>query len=156
MSILTVTDITARLSVKAYSRLYAKDGGASADGAYAALIVAEAESVVRMLTAAAFPDGLDAAGGSVDPAIVGAAVDIANELAAGRHPAASEHSGYFMAGQRARSYLRALSRDNGVRSVVTADGRSRPRAVVRNTTDDSGTPTSVYSRVSDGRDRSGF
>lgn len=155
-TLFSASDIQARLSTQAYTRLYAKSGGATVDATFVSTIVAEADSAVRMITKASFPDGFDAAGGSVDPAIIGACVDIANEIAASRHPAATENSGYFLAGRRARDFLKSLNRDMDARPVTSASGRAKPRGRTNNTLDIAGEPTSIFSRISDRKDNSGF
>ena len=155
-TLFTASDIQARLSSMAYTRLYAKSGGATVDSTFVTTIIAEADSAVRMVTKAAFPDGFDATGGTVDPAIIGACVDIANEIAASRHPAATEMSGYFLAGKRARDFLKSLNRDMDARPVTAATGRAKPRARTDNQTNDAGDSTSIFSRIADQKDVTGF
>lgn len=156
MSVLSASDIQARLSTKAYQRLFAINGGTTIDAVFLALIVSEANSVGNTLTAAAFPDGFEGSGGTVDVAIVGAYCDLALEIAASRHLTANEASGYALAGKRAREYLKGLSRDRDARPVTSAAGRALPRAQVNNVSDAYGTPTNPYTRSADLKDNSGF
>ncbi len=55
-AIITSADVTGRLSTQAYARLFAKNGGATADTTFRDLIIAEANSEIRVLLRAAFPD----------------------------------------------------------------------------------------------------
>lgn len=152
-----VADIQARMSDQNFRRLYAKSGGATVDNAYVDLIIAEADSNVRMITAAAFPAGFDAPGGTVDPAIIGACVDIANEIAASRGPASTENGGYFLAGKRARTFFEALDKDRFKRPVTSAANLPQPQSSVSNITECDGvTPNNPFDRAASGSDRSGF
>lgn len=155
MAIFSSADITARLSTQAHARLFARNGGTVVDTAFRDLIVAEAESRIRMLTAAAFPAGFDAAGGTVDEALKGAGVDIACGLAASRHPSAGEGGAYVLAMTRAEEFLRKLKADQA-RPVTSAAGPARPQAGSRNLTDDAGVPTNPFNRAADGRDATGY
>jgi len=155
MALFTSSDISARLSTTAYQRLYARNGGSTVDATFLALMVAETESRVNMLTAAAFPAGFDATGGTVDVAIVGACVDICNGLAASRHPSASENGAYALAQRNAEEFLRKLKADQA-RPVTSAAGPAKPRAGNRNETDENGEYTNPYSRSADGKTFSGF
>lgn len=156
MSVLAASDIQARLSTKAYQRLFAINGGTTIDSAFLALVVSEANSVGDTLTRAAFPDGFEGTGGTVDVAIVGAYADIALEIAAARHLTANDGSGYALAGKRAREYLARLSRDKDARPATSAAGRARPRATITNVNDAYGNPTNPYVRSADGSDNTGF
>lgn len=156
MTILTRADVTGRMSTAAYTRLYARNGGATADLTFLDQCIADAESEVRMLTAAAFPGGIDADGATVDAAITRAAVKIANGLAAEGSVNANEQSSYFEAANIARSFLKRLSRDDDARSVTVPQGRPVPRAVMGGDTGDDGTPTNSYSRARNGQDITGF
>lgn len=109
MSIVTRTDLQARLSDQSFKRLYARSGGGVVDTAFADLCLAEAESEFLMIVAAQFPSGFTA---PVDVAIVGAICDLANLKAAGRHLSASEASGYDLAGRRALAFAQRLAADN--------------------------------------------
>ena len=107
----TLSDYTARLSTQAYNRLFAKDGGSTPDATYAALIVAEANSLFRTMTRAAFPDGVYTTGDTVDPAIVGCIVDLGCSIAASRHVSYDPEGGYAVGGARARAFIKELNRD---------------------------------------------
>ena len=75
-AIVTSADVTARLSTQAYARLFAKNGGATADTTFRDLCIAEANSEIRVLTRAAFPDGVYSTTDTLDVMIVGKAVDL--------------------------------------------------------------------------------
>lgn len=122
MALASAADLQARLSTQAYARLFAKNGGATADTAFRDMCLAEAQSEALTICAAAFPDGLEVSGGTVDIVIVGWVCDIACEKAAGRQPAATEMGGYFLAGQRARQGLRDMSKDRERRPVTAGTG----------------------------------
>lgn len=156
MTVLAASDVQARLSTKAYQRLFAINGGTTIDATFLALVVSEANSVGDTLTRAAFPDGFEGTGGTVDVAIVGAYCDIALEIAASRHLTANDASGYAFAGKRAREYLKSLNRDRDARPATSAAGRARPRAENSNVTDADGNPTNPYTRAADLKDNSGF
>lgn len=156
MALFTLDDVTAVLSPQAFARLAARSGGGTPDLTYANRIVAEVESTVRMITRAAFPAGLDAAGGTVDAAIVGACVDLWCELAASRHASAATEHAYMIAGKRARDFLKALNRGADAQPVTSAAGRAQPVAAVAETTDDAGTSTRVYGDLADRQSRSGY
>lgn len=156
MAVLAASDVQARLSTKAYQRLFAINGGTTIDATFLALVVSEANSVGDTLTRAAFPDGFEGTGGTVDVAIVGAYCDLALEIAASRHLTANDASGYSFAGKRAREYLKSLNRDRDARPATSAAGRARPRAENSNITDTYGNPTNPYTRTADGKDGSGF
>lgn len=156
MALFVAADITGRLSTQAYAKLYAKNGAAAGvDTTFRDLLIAETESRVRMLTAAAFPGGFDAAGGTVDLAIVGACVDICNGLAASRHPSASENGAYAFAQKNAEEFLRKLKADQA-RPVTSAAGAAVPQAGSRNLTDAAGVHTNPFNRAADGSATTGF
>lgn len=156
MALFALADVSARLGAATYNRLFAKSGGASADATFAALCVSETESLVRSWTRAAFPDGFDAAGGTVDVAIVGYCVDVCTWVAAKRHPSASEMSGYFIAYKEAKSFFQALNRDHDARPVTANTGRAKPRAAVYNATDSAGEVTNPFQRAANKQDSSDF
>jgi hypothetical protein len=149
VALFAASDIQARLSNAAYVRLYAKSGGGTVDSNFVDTIVAEANSIVKMMTAGGLPD-LPAAG-MIDPGIIGACVDIANEIAASRHPAASENTGYFLAGRRAREFLKNLSHDRDARPVDAGTGPAQPLPEVL-----SSETVDVWNEARDGCSRSGF
>lgn len=154
---ITSSDVTARLSTQAYARLFAKSGGATADTAFRDLCISEANSRASMITKAAFPDGLDAPGGSVDEGLKGLVVDICCGIAASRHASSDPAMGAYAKGKAAaEDMLRALNRDRDFRSVTSAEGRARPRASNTNLTDATGLPTNPLVRAADGSDPSDF
>ena len=55
MTVPAASDVQARLSTKAYQRLFAINGGTTIDATFLALVVSEANSVGDTLTRAAFP-----------------------------------------------------------------------------------------------------
>ena len=138
MTVPAASDVQACLSTKAYQRLFAINGGTTIDATFRARRVGEANSVGDTLTRAAFPDGFEGTGGTVDVAIVGAYCDIALEIAASRHLTANDASGYAISGKRARDYLKSLNRDRDARPATSAAGRARPRAENSNVTDANG------------------
>lgn len=156
MTILTRADVTGRMSTSAYTRLYARNGGSTVDLVFLDQCITDAESEVRMLTAAAFPGGIDADGATVDAAITRAAVKICNGLAAEGSPNANEQSSYFEAANIARGFLKRLSRDDDARSVTVPQGRPVPRATMGGDEAADGTPTNSYSRARSGQDITGF
>lgn len=156
MSLISASDVQARLSTAAYSRLFAKSGGSTVDATFLALCVAEAESQVRIWTKAAFPGGFDATGGTVDIAIVGATVAVACYNAARLHPSATEGEAYRRGFDDAREFFKALSRDQDARPVTAVTGRAKPRAAIANTTDASGVATNSYTRAASAQDATGF
>ncbi len=97
-AIAVAADVTARLSTTAYNRLYAKNGGSIPDTTFLALCLAEANSLFRSMTRAAFPGGVYATTDTLDPAIVGCVVDLCNDIAASRHPSYDAENGYAIQG----------------------------------------------------------
>lgn len=155
-AIITAADVQASLSDQAYKRLYAKNGGAAVDAVFLAARVAEANSVARIITRAAFPDGLYQDGDTLDPGIVGAVVDICNGRAAARHTSANDMGGYFQSEKLGRELLKSMNRDADARPPGSTAGRPVPRAKINNQTDDAGLPTNPYVRVADRKSGSGF
>lgn len=155
MALIVAADVTARLSDQAYKRLFAKSGGSTADTTFRDLCISEANSRAAMLLEPAFPDGLDAAGGTVDEGVKGLVVDLCCGLAAARHPSATDTAGWVKAMKDAEAMLRALKRDE-LRPVTSAAGRARARARYRGHEDAAGNPTNVFGRVRDGTDGSTF
>jgi hypothetical protein len=153
---ITSADVQAALSAQAYARLYAKNGGSTVDAAFLAARVAEANSVIRTITRAAFPEGLYQVGDTVDPMVVGAGVDICNGLAAGRHTASNEMGGYYLAAKAARDLLKLMNRDHDARPPGSSSAPSKPRASVTNVTDADGAYTNPLTRAADRRDGSDF
>lgn len=155
-TIVTTADVTARLSTAAYSRLFAKNGGSTVDTTFRDLCIAEANSVIRVLTGAAWPEGLYQTGDTLDPAVVGAAVDIVCKIAASRHPASAELGNFRLNGERAEAFLRLMNRDEDPRPAGSTTARPKPRATVTNTTTSAGEYTNPFTRVADQKDGSDF
>lgn len=152
----TLSDYTARLSTQAYNRLFAKDGGSTPDATYAALIVAEANSLFRTMTRAAFPDGVYTTGDTVDPAIVGCIVDLGCSIAASRHTSYDPEGGYAVGGARARAFIKELNRDADARPPGSSTAPAQPRAVIALTEGADGSPNNPYGRIFNGTDGGGF
>lgn len=155
-AIATAADVTARLSTTAYNRLYAKNGGSTPDTTFLALCLAEANSLFRSMTRAAFPDGVYTTTDTLDPAIVGCVVDLANDIAASRHPSYDAENGYAIKGSQARAFIKQLCRDADARAPGSSAARPVPRAVNNNLTDSAGAPTNPYARAADRRTSSDF
>lgn len=156
-AIITTADVQAALSDQAYKRLYAKSGGGTVDAVFLAARVAEANSIARIITRAAFPSGLYQTGDEIDPGIVGAVVDICNGRAAARHPAATDLGGYFLSEKLGRELLKSMNRDADARPPGSSASRPLPRARIANTkTSDGSEYTNPYTRTADGKDGSGF
>lgn len=155
-AIITSSDLTGRLSTQAYTRLFAKNGGATVDTTFRDLCVAEANSVARILLRAAFPSGLYSTTDTLDAGVVGAVVDLACWIAAKRHLSAEQAGGYYEASQRAEDLLKRLSRDADARAPGSSSSPARPRSSVTNVTDSAGVATNSYGRAADGRDGSAF
>ena len=155
-SIVTSSDVTARLSTQAYARLFAKNGGATADTTFRDLCIAEANSEIRSLTRAAFPDGLYATTDTLDVVVVGKAVDLVCAIAASRHVSYDEEGAYAQLGKAARAFFKALNRDNDARAPGSSAERPKPRATLQNDTDEAGVYTNPFTRAAERRDGSGF
>jgi hypothetical protein len=156
VTIATAADLIARLSTQAYTRLFARNGGSTVDTTFRDLCLAEANSMFRTMTRAAFPAGVYSTTDTLDPAIVGCVVDLACESAAMRHTSWDETSAYAAAGERARLFVKHLVRDADARAAGSSQSPPRPRANLANAVDASGTPTNPWTRMADGTDRSGF
>lgn len=158
-AIITSADVTARLSTQAYARLFAKNGGATADTTFRDLCVAEANSRIRTLTRAAFPDGIYSSTDTVDPEVAGRGVDIVCMIAASRHTSASEENGSYLShGRAAERFFEKMSRDADARppNSNASVGDAKPRATNTNLTDSAGVHTNPYTRAADRRDGSAF
>lgn len=151
-----ISDYSARLSTQAYNRLFARDGGSVPDPIYAALIVAEANSLFRTMTRAAFPSGVYTTGDAIDPAIVGCVVDLGCSIAASRHVSYDPEGGYAVAGARARAFIRELNRDADARPPGSSTAPAHPRAVIARTEGADGSPNNPYGRILNGVDGGGF
>lgn len=155
-AIITASDVSARLSTQAYARLFAQNGGNTPVSAFVDLCVAEANSVFRTLTRPAFPDGVYTDSDTIDPAIVGAVVDLCCEIAACRHGSYDPDGAYGVRGRAARELIRAMNRDADARPPGSSTAPARPRASITNTVDADGVPTNPYTRAADGGSGSGF
>lgn len=155
-AIITSSDVTARLSTQAYARLFAKNGGATADTTFRDLCIAEANSEIRSLTRAAFPDGLYATTDTLDAVVVGKGVDLVCAIAASRHASYDEEGAYAQLGKAARTFFRALNRDTDARAPGSSAVRPKPRATNVNLTDSAGVETNPYNRAADRLDGSDF
>lgn len=155
-AIITSADVTGRLSTQAYARLFAKNGGATADTTFRDLIIAEANSEIRVLLRAAFPDGLYTTTDTLDAAIVGKGVDLVCAIAASRHASYDEEGAYAQLGKNARAFFRSLSRDADARAPGSSAVRPVPRASNVNITNENGIPTNPLTRAADGYGGSDF
>lgn len=156
VNVITATDISDQLATTAYQRLYAKNGGSTVDPAYVAQIVAEGNSTFRVLTRAAFPDGVYQDTDTPDPAVVGWIVDLCNGLAYSRGLSYDPDGGYAVKAREARAYIKLLNRDADTRAPGSSAERPVPRAANRNITDAAGVATNPYGRAADRRDGSAF
>lgn len=155
-AIITSADVTGRLSTQAYARLFAKNGGATADTTFRDLCIAEANSEIRVLLRAAFPDGLYTTTDTLDAAIVGRGVDLVCAIAASRHASYDEEGAYAQLGKNARAFFRSLSRDADARAPGSSAVRPVPRASNVNTEDSAGVATNPFTRAADRLDSSDF
>lgn len=155
-AIVTSADVIARLSTQAYARLFAKNGGATADTTFRDLCIAEANSMIRTITRAAFPDGLYTTTDTLDPGVVGKGVDLVCAIAASRHASYTEDGNYAILGREARAFFKAMNRDQDVRPPGASGVPAKPRAAVTNVQTDGGTYTSSYTRAADLRDGTDF
>lgn len=156
LDIISAADVTARLSTQAYTRLYARNGGATVDTVFRDLCVAEANSLFRTLSRGAFPSGVYLTGDTIDPAIVGAVVDLCNDIAASRHLSYDAESGYAMKAAQARALIKAMNRDADARPPGSSTAPAQSRASIVGTTTAAGAPTDPYGRAASGRDGTGF
>lgn len=154
--IVTSADVIARLSSQAYTRLFAKSGGGTADTTFRDLCIAEANSEIRTLTRAAFPEGLYTTDDTLDPLAVGQGVNLVISIASSRHLATDETSGYARLGEKAREFFRAINRDKDARLPGSSTSPPQPRASVANLTDESGVPTNPFVRAASSQDQGGF
>ena len=155
-NVITATDITDRLATAAYNRLYARNGGSTPDSGYVATIVAESNSTFRVLTRAAFPDGVYQTTDTRDPAVVGWIVDLANGIAAARGISYDPESGYASKAREARANIKLMNRDADARAPGSSAERPLPRASNGNLVDAAGQRTNPYARAADRRDGSDF
>lgn len=156
VQIATAADLTARLSLQAYTRLFAKNGGTTVDTAFRDLCIAEANSLFQTTTRPAFPDGVYASGDTVDPAVVGCIIDLVCEIAARRHVSWDAEGAYAEGGKRAREFMRAINRDADARPAGSSNTPAQPRAAILNTLTSTGDVTNPYVRTADGSSSSGF
>lgn len=155
-AIVTSADVTARLSTQAYARLFAKNGGATADTTFRDLCISEANSEIRVLTRAAFPDGVYATTDTLDVMIVGKGVDLVCAIAASRHVSFDDEGAFATLGRNARSFFKNLNRDADARAPGSSAVRSLPRATNVNITNENGIPTNPLTRAADGYGGSDF
>lgn len=155
-AIVVAADVTARLSTQAYARLFAKNGGATADTTFRDLCIAEANSEIRVLTRAAFPDGVYTTTDTLDVMLVGKGVDLVCAIAASRHASYAEDGNYALLGRAARSFFKSLNRDADARAPGSSAVRAKPRATNVNLTNADGVETNPFSRAADGYDSSDF
>ncbi len=155
-AVITYTDVTDRLASSAYQRLYAKNGGSTVDTSFRNVCVAEANSTFRVLTRAAFPDGVYQTTDTRDPAVVGWIVDLCNGIAYSRGASYDPDGGYAVKAREARANIKLMSRDADARPPGSSAIRPVPRAVNNNLTDASGAYTNPYGRAADRRDGSDF
>lgn len=155
-SIVTSADVTARLSTQAYARLFAKNGGATADTTFRDLCISEANSEIRVLTRAAFPDGIYATTDTLDVMIVGKAVDLVCAIAASRHVSFDDEGAFAALGRAARMFFKHLNRDADARAPGSSAVRPLPRASNVNINNENGIPTNPLTRAADGYGGSDF
>lgn len=155
-AIAVTADVTGRLSAAAYTRLFAKNGGATVDATFLALCLAEANSLFRATTRAAFPGGVYSTTDTLDPALVGCVVDLCCEIAASRHASWDAEGAYAVQGKRAREFMKMLNRDIDLRAPGSGAGIAKPRATNNNLTDAGGVHTNPYGRAVDRIDGSDF
>lgn len=155
-AIVASADVTARLSTQAYARLFAKNGGATADTTFRDLCIAEANSMIRTWTRAAFPSGIYSTSDTLDPGVVGKGVDLVCAIAASRHASYSEDGNYALLGRAAEKFFRALNRDADARPPGASGAPSKPRASNLNVVDSTGAHTNPLTRAADGSDGSGY
>ena len=155
-AVITYTDVTDRLATSAYQRLYAKNGGSTVDTSFRDVCVAEANSTFRVLTRAAFPDGVYSTTDTRDPAVVGWIVDLCNGIAYSRGASYDPDGGYAVKAREARANVKLMNRDADARAPGSSAVRPVPRAVNNNINDAAGTPTNSYTRAADRRDGSDF
>lgn len=155
-AIVTSADVTARLSTQAYARLFAKNGGATADTTFRDLCISEANSEIRVLTRAAFPDGIYATTDTLDVMIVGKGVDLVCAIAASRHVSFDDEGAFATLGRNARAFFKSLNRDADARAPGSSAVRPLPRASNANITNENGIPTNPLTRAADGYGGSDF
>jgi hypothetical protein len=165
---ITPADIAARVTADLYLQLFDRDedgtvnevAGPDADALTTA--IATSQSVVDTELEIAYPDGLLANGGVVDPRVKAAQVMIALYESVRYSPAHTGDKGStFRAGyDEALKMLERVRRVMGAH-LVTGAGGAEPRqrtGDVQNatTTGVNGTPVLPYTRAADGRDPSAF
>lgn len=155
-AIVTVADVDARLSSQARVRLFAKSGGSTVDLVFQALCVAEANSEIRTITRSSFPDGLYIEGDVLDPFVVGQGCNLAISIAASRHLATDETSGYARLGNAAREFFRALNRNRDAQAAGSSTSPPLPRATIRNVYGNDGLATNPYTQQADGTESTGY
>lgn len=158
MSLITSTDISARLTADLYQKIFDKDRDGTADTSFLATCISTAESQAMMRCRAAFRgETFDQAGGTVDEAIKGILVDLAVWQAVKLSPLQNgEKTPFRQAYEDALKFLDQLARDDRNRTVTSSVGRPSPRAEVRNGTNESGETTSPFRDVADGKSGSVF
>lgn len=155
-AIVVTADVTARLSTQAHTRLFAKNGGSTVDTTFRDLCIAQANSEIRTLTRAAFPDGLYQDTDALDAEVVGKGVWLVCAIASSYHLSTDETSGYGANGNRAREFFRALNRDKDARAPGSSAVRPLPVAALNNDTDAAGVTTHPYQGIRDGSVGSGY
>lgn len=176
-TLLSAADIQAAVPDDAVLRLWDRDGDGVPDPAWIGLCVTNADSYVRMRLRAAFPAGPDAAGGTVDPAIVAHAVMVACWFAVVFNPlmSAADTAPYVAAKTAADEFFARLNKDAQNRAVTSTMGRAQPYGAVDNQVSTGvstasppaldnplavnpsvGTPTDPYGRNADLEDSGGF
>ncbi len=154
--IVTAADVTARLSTQAYTRLFARSGGSTVDTTFRDLCIAEANSEIRVLTRAAFPEGLYQTTDTLDPRVVGQGVNLVIAIASSRHLATDETSGYARLGSQSREFFKSINRDRDARAPGSTQGAPLPVAVVSNLTDAQGQYTNPYTRSASQQSNTGY
>lgn len=155
-AVITSADVTDRLATTAYQRLYAKNGGSTVDTAFVAICVAEANSAFRVLTRAAFPEGVYSTTDTTDPGVVGWIVDLCNGIAYSRGASYDPDGGYAVKAREARANIKLLNRDADARAPGSSAGPPEPRAVIALTEGADGEPNNPYGRIFNGTDAGGF
>lgn len=155
-TIVTSADVIARLSTQAYTRLFAKNGGSTVDTAFRDLCIAEANSEIRSLTGAAFPDGLYLTTDVIDPIVIRHGFNLVCAHAASAHMSSDESTAYAANGRLARQYFKDVNRALDAQPAGSSNTPRKPRAQVTNMTDTAGDPTDPYNRAASGVDTTGF
>lgn len=156
VNIVVTADVTARLSTQAYTRLFAKNGGSTVDTTFRDLCIAEANSRIRTLTRAAFPDGLYEDDDTLDPEVVGRGVDLVCAIAASRHMSSDDNTAFAQRGRAAEQFFKDVNRAKDAQPPGSSTTPRKPRAEVVNTTNAAGDPSDPYNRAASGTDTTGF